>query len=437
MTRRANNGRRKVAFATLPDVLARLNQYVLGAAVLCYVTGFIITNLHLGSLGIVNIDVLRTRYILTGALFTVFLGLIVFLVYGFVRVMETNRGGPLRVLIWSALTYSAKRAAFLLGVGLLLRTLVGLTANPSLGVLSSSSTLPWGTWLKAIPGELRSTAISAVYFDAAVLLLGVLVFLAIVIINPASSDGGRLPRKKRLWSGMTWVANPRNLMTIFKGLLIPLAILPTSGIIGSLINFVTTSRVTAMKNAHGLDLLSGLSGGVDRFVGAVFGIYALVALMIALPASSPNGPGTEADDDVFEERSWDPTGPYASAAFLLMYIAGIVLPVYSFGVYPHIPQQIGGGRLAKVEVVACSEQLTELFSEPTTEIYLIDRAASGSFFLVANKQQRNRHILEVANSQIQSIIFSVLPEEQEKSAIAGKRADRNADASEMLPAHGR
>jgi hypothetical protein len=54
----------------------KLNERVLGITLLCYLLGFIITNLYLGSLGVVSFDILRTRYVLVGFLFLIYFSII-------------------------------------------------------------------------------------------------------------------------------------------------------------------------------------------------------------------------------------------------------------------------------------------------------------------------------------------------------------------------
>ncbi len=66
---------------------------------LCYLSGFVIANLYLGSLGVVNVDMLRTRYIQVGLLFLLFLGAISLLIYGLLETLRScNRESPWRAL---------------------------------------------------------------------------------------------------------------------------------------------------------------------------------------------------------------------------------------------------------------------------------------------------------------------------------------------------
>ncbi len=58
----------------LVKALNEVTKYVVGFTLIAYASGFIITNLYLGSLGIVNLNLLRARYVLGGILFLAFVG---------------------------------------------------------------------------------------------------------------------------------------------------------------------------------------------------------------------------------------------------------------------------------------------------------------------------------------------------------------------------
>ena len=78
----------------LRNLLQNLSNYLLSVTILCYISGFAITNLYLGSLGIVNLDILRSRYILTGMLFIAFAGTVLYLLYGARKIIIANEDKP-------------------------------------------------------------------------------------------------------------------------------------------------------------------------------------------------------------------------------------------------------------------------------------------------------------------------------------------------------
>ena len=99
--------------------------------------------------------------------------------------------------------------------------------------------------------------------------------------------------------------------------------------------------------------------------------------------------------------------------FLLIYafipVIAIIFSVYAFGVYPYLPQQIGGGRLIPVEVTSSSNDMDTIFSAQANETYLIDRATSNSLFLIVDQPTEKYKILEVSNDLIESIVFYESP----------------------------
>lgn len=68
-------------------LLEQVRQHLPTAAAFAYLSGFIVTNVYLGSLRIINVDILRSRYILTGVLFMIFASIIVAFVDGLLRVL--------------------------------------------------------------------------------------------------------------------------------------------------------------------------------------------------------------------------------------------------------------------------------------------------------------------------------------------------------------
>jgi hypothetical protein len=85
------------------------------------------------------------------------------------------------------------------------------------------------------------------------------------------------------------------------------------------------------------------------------------------------------------------------------------VPVYSIGVYPYLPQQIGGGQLISVDVHSSSDDIDLMFTKQTNETFLIDRAPNNSLFLIVDQPTKKYKIIEVANSSIDSIVFYESP----------------------------
>ena len=95
--------------------------------------------------------------------------------------------------------------------------------------------------------------------------------------------------------------------------------------------------------------------------------------------------------------------------YLIALCITIVVPVYALGVYPLLPQQIGGGRALRVEVTTANQDLNSDFANPELETYLIDRASDNSLFLVTDKSRQHYRVVEVSSSLIQSIVYNQSP----------------------------
>jgi hypothetical protein len=92
----------------------------------------------------------------------------------------------------------------------------------------------------------------------------------------------------------------------------------------------------------------------------------------------------------------------------MIYLLALAIPVYSLGVYPYLPQRIGGGGIIAVQVVTPLKMLCKQFADPSMRTYLVDRTSSSLIFQLVKEQEsqlKENVIMEVANSQIQSIVY--------------------------------
>lgn len=73
--------------------ITSLKELPLLLGVLCYVTGFAITTVYLGTLGITNFEVLRVKYVVTGAMFLFFLSLLTLPLAGYWHLITHKYAG--------------------------------------------------------------------------------------------------------------------------------------------------------------------------------------------------------------------------------------------------------------------------------------------------------------------------------------------------------
>jgi hypothetical protein len=374
---------------TCIEFLPKLGNYLVGFTLLCYLSGFAVANLYLSSLGIVNLDMLRTRYILVGLLFVLFLGALFYLVYGLIESLRRNRWEPPLKIVSKVVWYSVQN----IGIPYIAIPAVGILAgsisNPPIGIPGLSPTAPWSDWLTTAPKAiLRRTT---VLFAA--LLIFLAVFLAILIaVNPKSKYGMRESRKKRFNEICKAIPRfPGPLIAIFVFLFL------WDGLT-NLLTFLTNNRASVTSFQF-----SPFPSGWARFFNGIVVIYAIVAVFLTFLFASK--PSSKDEDDLQE----NPVANISWWIYLIGVAIVLIVAPYAHGIYPYLPQQIGGGRVLHVGVSVSSDDLKSHFVLAQNEVYLIDRGPASALFLIINKSTQEHEVLEVSNSLIQSIIFNPSP----------------------------
>lgn len=373
------------------ELLPKLSNYLIGITILCYGAGFAITNLYLGSMGIVTFDILRSRYILAGILFLFFLGAIIYLVNGLIKILRRNLQKSPFTIIKEVVWFSLKNISLLYFVIPAIGLFAGTTGSQNYSPPQlSQPEIPWSDWLAQAPlSALRSTG---TLFLAGVITF-VLLFAAFVIINPKDKDGKR--RTRRQFLKEVSQKTKENKWKILSTLLVAFFIIYLLNLSSSLLSFYLSGKIsTAPKKTF------TFPNGWAQLFNAITIIYAFIALYLTSIALFP--PTTDDDDNPSESTS------YASIYVIALGIIMIV-PIYVFRVYSVLPQQIGGGQLIKVEVVISDTTLEPLFSDANTETYLIDRTSNTSFFMFQNINEAEYKILEVKNDLIQGITYAHSP----------------------------
>ncbi len=180
----------------LLDFLSKIGNYLIGVTIICYGAGFAVTNLYLGSMGVVTFDILRARYIIAGVLFTFFLGAIIYLVTGLIQTLRKNLDKPRLNVMTKVLWYSF----FNIGVLYFVIPAVGLFAGSTGSQVYEAPkpiqpVIPWADWIAEKPlSILRSTSILF-----GILIVVVFLIIAVfIIINPKDKDGTRKTRRQIL-----------------------------------------------------------------------------------------------------------------------------------------------------------------------------------------------------------------------------------------------
>jgi hypothetical protein len=362
----------------LTELADRYAGRVAIATGLAYLAGFLITSIYLASLGIVNMDLLRARYILTGVLFLIFVGIPTGLSHGLLQVLRQYWESPPTFLLRKATAYS------LVGIG------VALFIVGSLGYLgevirfpvlpiSLDAGYPWSDWANT---SLRRLA--GFWLWSVAVLFGSFV---------ATRSVGFL-RERRWRILQRWPR--RDLVTHIA--LDTAIVLVASTIVPSLI----------IVGATLLSLISFLYTRGRPIVGISWPwwLFALVATLLYLGYAISLVPGilharlTRAGELPPQvDEFWPQYFRLLPIGALLL---SVVVPVYSLAIYPVIPQPLGGGLPVPIRLqVESADSARSLRGS----LELVDRTSDGSLLLVLDADIGGRRVIEVPANQIRLLQY--------------------------------
>ena len=377
----------------LAKFLPKLSNYLIGLALICYLSGFVITNLYLGSLGVVSLDLLRTRYVLVGFLFLLFVGAISYLVYGLVHLLRQNtRGDPLDIL-WKITKYSLKNLGFLFFPVAALSVLAGSTSRIPVGLPGLSPAPSLSHWLITEPKQILKGA-SLFYASA---LLGItLVVSLVIVINPKNKYGVRTPRRqqiKEISRGI--VKNPLQFVAILFGLFLYLLLWLT---FSSLLGFISSTETS--QTASRISLVP--VGGWLRFAAGIALTYSLCAVYLTGVFFSQRPSRSDAAED-------NPAENISAVLVLIAFFIIFVLAAYAVGIYPSLPQQIGGGQPLQITLVTSVDELNLLLVTQDNDVHLLDRAPDNALLLILDNCTQEHEIIEIPAASIGSITYTQSP----------------------------
>jgi hypothetical protein len=175
------------------EYLPKIGNYLLGISIICYISGFVITNLYLGALGIVNLEISRSRYILTGFLFLLFSGSIIYLTYGLLKTLQKYREKPLWNTVLLIVWYSIINLVIVYVVMRVLSILAGSTNNPPIGLPQLTPITPWKDWINTVPS---ATLYPALILFGWIFALFILISALFILANPKDKSKERQTRKQ-------------------------------------------------------------------------------------------------------------------------------------------------------------------------------------------------------------------------------------------------
>ena len=382
------------SFSSYIEVLPKITNYVVVLTLLCYISGFAIANMYLGTLGIVNLDVLRTRYILVGFLFLLFLGAIAYLIYGLFRAISKDIQEPTSKLIKNVFLYSLQNLGVLYLAVSAMTVLAGSVSTLPVGLPRISQPTPWLDWLNVVP---KQTLISSAVLLAIFLLSITLVVSILILINPKNKYGIKESRKQQVVEILS--GTKKNVPKTIGGIFIIFLFIYVFLLSFTLLSLLSTNNLAGNTRSSNF-----LSAGWGRYLGGISLVYILV-LTYVLAKVIPIKSGKHE----VELLSDNPMTPASSKLYLLAMSIIIIMPLYANGIYPSLPQQVGGGQVVKIELKISDDEIEPSVLNPDDEVYLIDRTNDSTLFLLINNITEKYQVVEIPNSSIRSVIFKPSP----------------------------
>lgn len=367
--------------------LPKLGNYAIGVTAILYLFGFAITNLQLASLGVINTSLFKARYIVAGLMFALFLGAVSFLVCSLRRTLRGLQGQSAWIVLRGVVTHSLLNIVVVTIALLAVTTLAGYADWPHIPSQSTSPipSIDWATWVSRTPTVTKRAGTLFVY----VLLALVSMFLAIVMISPTDQEGNRRSRLGIILGLIQeFFDNWRRVVGQLFGLFCFILIFY---IIQDLLAFVFSDDLQPTPSLQ-------LRTVWFRLWFTIVMIYLLLGTLFTFSQIfTPPTAGTSSDKS---------TTNLSSRITIVSGTVLMLVPLYTSAIYPYLPQQVGGGKLAQVEVTISKNELNSIFHENDTEIFLVDRGPDVTIFLLSNSTTDRTRVIEVSNTLVEAVIFS-------------------------------
>jgi len=384
---------------SLIDFFPKISTYIFGITILCYLAGFAITNMYLGSWGIVNIDIIKTRYILAGGLFLLFLGAIYILIIDLRTYLKREQNTSRAELLLNIATRSLFNISYVYITILALSYLTGSNNISAEQIFLTSSIFSFSSWINNTLSIIKALApVLAIVVLITLLIVYLTVVLIIIIINPAEKNGDRKTRKQNLAEILKFSpASLRILISIYLIILVGISLLHL------------LYRLILNNSSNAFPEFTGLSANWFRYFIAIVIIYLLIASVIIFISITRSPKDVNYSRETLNLSKKIATEIIFLKIMLVSLAIIIILPVYTFGIYPYIPQHVGGGLLLKVEIILSTNEFIHLFENPDTETYIIDRTTNSTIFLLTNAKNNIHKVVEITNSIIQGITYKSSP----------------------------
>ena len=375
---------------TIVKKLLEFSQLSVVITILFYVVGFMISNLFLGSFGVISFTILRARYISTGILYGIFIAIIIIPLYELIQAFIENydKSVPRLLTLLSLTTFSRYMSIFFIFYIFSIFTVT----DPHYSI-SDQNTFVYDNFSDTVSASFEGVKTIFVFGVLLALFLIGVFCLIYLIINPKSADGVRTTRKEKLKHSSKEILNRKFIKSILN-LLIAFAILSAViGFIPRLIRYLGGSEFSLMpQNMDPVWL---------RFIGIAFLIYILIAIPLivrSIPdrlSSTEGTPTTDSKDTQIEK--------FFQWLVRLTWIIVLTIPVFTFNIYGSIPQQFGGGKPISIQVLTVDSSTT-LPTNKLDKTYLLDRTNESLILLLEGTEAVQ--VIEIPNSKLAAILYN-------------------------------
>lgn len=372
-------------YSAMEFLFQKTSSFGVGITIICYICGFVITNMYLGTLGVVNFELLRTRYILTGVLFLSFWGLVIFLIWGLIKTNQINQNKPTKTILFQAIYYSFLNLVCIYFFLKAISTMSGSNTSATLGIPGVSKSISWLNWFTS--ESLNILKYSSMVFS--------ILIVSIMLMYTIFETFNQIRKFKKKSIKIIFVDILKDIMDT-KSIGILFFIFLSSYVLAlsySLLIFIATQSNVQLSSPS-------LTNGWIIYYIVVMVVYIPVAFIVTIPYISSNGSKREAKDD----NQW-----FLLRTFLIVVVFSLVLQIYVFTIFPEIPQQIGGGKLIPVSLIVDSVELDSKINLEANRIFLVDRTSDSILILIEQKNGLGKRLLELASSNIQGIIYEPFP----------------------------
>lgn len=354
---------------------ADVKDFVFLFTIVTVTVGFLIVNLHLGSFGIIKLDILRFKYISAALLFYAFYTCFYIPFYG------------ARGLILKAKNLDVKLIGDLIGHTFQWYFIV-LLLSSAMSIISGAThiTTPKGN---VVPSTIETSEV--LYYLSLVMLIIICFALGLAIlvycVKFFGKDGyyRKGIAKKKLISSSLYLLKIICLLPSYGFLLL--------GVLYILFQFHPADAIHIPFFEAADEWQSFLKTSMLCYIVGTLYVLTHHFFSLILRVEST---------DVIEDTVVESTGYIKFYTWKMLYFC-LIIGLFAKLVYPNIPQQIGGGK--PVKVILELIQQDEIFSMNSGDIYLIERSDATSIFAIGLIDSGTTRIIELNNSEIRKIEY--------------------------------